>query len=804
MNALNAFTAARIAETLARSKVGVLKALAQITPADQVVRRGGKTSLWRIEQLPEAWREKLAALAETSGCRDGAHLLSTSTAPWQPEISGQPVTLGELAPPCIAYAQRLQKALLPTLARLTSDDYTPDARAEKIGLDAYRRIFGKSSVEHYRRLIRRTVDRAGVRRDFSRPELFLPENRQLRRAMRVAPALSGVGVLSAAIALVGNVARYTVADRAHLWDSALKEIQRQIDTGTDERSARFQVLTTLHDSLSLPLAASREALQKALQRKWERWVVCGRRPGANVDCRKGRSGKCHGSPFTEADYDLTGARIQKSGTLAQAYRTLYRTGRYSAGVYATYAANVLDKSRVPKPLRLRYNAAVIEGLLMQRQGGRGAATYGATSRKDWSAVPTGSEAQSDDCTLPVLFWVPSEDGGFRLIQGQFLPWIDTRSTYIHCFQLLPKESYGSVDIVRGLAQLNDVFGLPDALALEMGVWKESLLIKGRGDEVPTKDRVYGLRDLGIEIRHSTGPEDKPIEYVFRILQDHMEGERGYCGRDQRKDCPEAVKRARAEVEAGKCHPSKYFYSYAEWTARLNEICDAYNDEVQCGEKLRGLSPRQTFVKYLGAPPMRLDDSTRYLIASHRRIVPIKAKGLTIDIGKTAYTYKNVETGRRIGQRVLAWFDLEDPSLISVTTLDGKDPFTVERETLVPGFRAPRATVLQSKRENAPHMAPLKQLYSRLRKEYREECGGTYARKVVTDAATRELGATIGKQKADIKATQERTQRTRRTVADKSARAGLRLPSTNNLQRLEAQQRLAELMSHDADEQSGDE
>ncbi len=380
------------------------------------------------------------------------------------------------------------------------------------------------------------------------------------------------------------------------------------------------------------------------------------------------------------------------------------------------------------------------------------------------------------------------------MRGQFLPWIDTRTTYIYGFQLLPSESYSSLDIVRGVVRLHDEFGIPEELYLERGIWQRSLVISGRGDEVPWKQRVYGLRDIGIRLSHAIDPSAKVVERVLGALQNGMERERGYCGRDERRDCPEAVAKAKLAVEAGKCHPGEFFYSYAEWVERLNQICNAYNDEVQNGKMLDGLTPRQGFVKYLAAPPLRLDETTRYLLASHRRVETVGARGLTIKIGKTSYTYKSEATGKLIGQKVLAWFDLEDPAFITLTTLDSKNPVMVARETILPAYRAPKEAIAQAKRENAAHMAPARLLYSTLRKDYPEEFAHGRTRRVLADDATRALGEEIGRQKTAIKAEDARKQRTRRAVNDKARRAGLQLPATNDLARLEAQKRLADLMS----------
>ena len=791
-------TAARIAAALGVSPRAVRLQLAAVAPCGPVFVRGQSAPGWTLSRLPAPVRAKLAESARRGFYRDEGHLLADTAPAWQPQIDGVPVEKSDLAESCLAEAERLQRALLPSLFRLKGAYATRSGSAEALGLAEYRTVFGQSiSARHWWRLIDRTVKRAGADEDFSRVELFLAD--RVARRTPSAPAvvrgqaLPAAGGLRGAVELIGPVSVFTLADKEHLWRAAVEEIQGLLKAGQSERAARAAVLRTL-GSLPVPLANTRAALQKALERKWRRWTESEGRADALKDRREGRSGKLHGSPFTEQDYERTAARIIGcGGRFGQAYRELYEEGKYSPGVYQTYTLNPFDKSRVPRPLRDRFNSAVIAELLKNHRGPKEAKVRGPKTSRDWSNMPAGVQAQSDDLTAPVYFYIPLPDGSFKLLRGQFLPWIDTRTTYIHCFQLLPTESYGSVDIVRGLVQLNDVFGLPEQIAVENGIWKTSLLISGRGDDVPFKERVYGLRDLGIKVTHANDPSGKPVEYVFRLLQNRMERERGYCGRDERRDCPEAVSKAKRLVESGQCHPSEYFYSYAEWVERLNQICDAYNDEVQAGVKIGGMSPRQAFVKLQGPPPMRLDAGTRYLLASHRRIVRVTGIGVTIKIGKTCYTYKSQETGRMIGHRVLAWFDLEDPSVVTLTTLDSKNPVTVARETLVPAWRAPGEIIAQAKREGAEHVSLVKQLYSKLKKEYREELGGTYARPVVADAATRELGARMGEQKAVIKADAERVQRTRRTVAERSRRAGLQLPATDDLARLEAQRRLAELM-----------
>jgi hypothetical protein len=606
--------------------------------------------------------------------------------------------------------------------------------------------------------------------------------------------LSEAGPLREALDLLACPPRASQEDRRHLWRTAMEEIDRRVEGGQSERAARAATLAALAQAPT-PLTRSREALRKSLARKHRRWRQSGGKPEALKDQRPEVSGHRRSPALPEADRQRLLARsLGCGGRLAQAYRELWDEGRLPAAFYQTYTREACEKSRVPQAVRDLFPADFLTQMQREHVGKKATALHGPKCTRDWSAMPAGVQAQSDDCTLPVYFWVPAEDGGFKLLRGQFLPWIDTRTTYLYCFQLLPTESYGSLDIVRGMVRLHDEFGLPPELYFERGIWQRSLVISGRGDEVPWKQRVYGLRDLGIRLSHALDPSAKVVERVLGALQNHMERERGYCGRDERRDCPEAVAKAKRAVEAGRCHPSECFYSYAEWVSRLNTLCDAYNDEPQGGKMLAGRSPRQAFVQLQAEPPICLDETTRYLLASHRRVEKVTARGLTIRIGKTAYTYKSEATGRLIGQRMLAWFDVEDPSLITLTTLDQKDPVTVARETVLPAWRASATAIAQAKRENAAHLAPVRRLYSTLRKEYPEELGRSVARTVAADPATRQLGAEMDRQKTALKTVAAQTQRIRAAVHENAARVGLRLPLTDDPRRLEAQSRLVELMN----------
>jgi hypothetical protein len=86
---------------------------------------------------------------------------------------------------------------------------------------------------------------------------------------------------------------------------------------------------------------------------------------------------------------------------------------------------------VPRAIRALFPAEFLAQMQRHHLGKKAVVLRGPKCARDWSAMPAGVQAQSDDCTLPVYFWIPLGDGSFKLLRSQFLPWIDTRTAYIH-------------------------------------------------------------------------------------------------------------------------------------------------------------------------------------------------------------------------------------------------------------------------------------------------------------------------------------------------------------------------------------
>ena len=69
---------------------------------------------------------------------------------------------------------------------------------------------------------------------------------------------------------------------------------------------------------------------------------------------------------------------------------------------------------------------------------------------------------------------------------------------------------------------------------------------------------------------------KIVERVIGALQDLMEGEPGYCGRNEQTERFERFYKLKAACEAGRLDPRDHFYTFEQWEARLGEICEDYN------------------------------------------------------------------------------------------------------------------------------------------------------------------------------------------------------------------------------------
>jgi hypothetical protein len=255
-----------------------------------------------------------------------------------------------------------------------------------------------------------------------------------------------------------------------------------------------------------------------------------------------------------------------------------------------------------------------------------------------------------------------------------------------------------------------------------------------------------------------------------LLQRRMEREPGYCGRNEITDRHDDLQKKKLAVEARRISPEGMFYSLDQWETRLSKIVEEYNAEPQDGKMLNGLSPDEAFEKWQNPnnPPIKFDAPCRYLLAHHKTAIKVGKNGITLRFGKKAFNYHSEETGSRIGQTVLAWFNPEEPEVLVITDMQRRNPVSIQRTQLVPAFDAPSELLKEELSKVASH-----QNYGRARCVVLKAKFPQLFRKTVIDRQTVEVGHEIAAQKAEIQSRKRQFNRNRRAAAE----LGILLPKS---------------------------
>jgi hypothetical protein len=735
------FSASQIASALGWRRQRAQRALAGIAADGVLVLGGNEAQAFALKSLPIRLINTLRAEASRQGYESIERLIAFPPRRWVPAAP-----LARQSPAAIERAQKLRAALTPALERSSN----PGNRATHLAKDflgRFKETMGYAITErHWIRLLERTLKRDGGAEDWGRVEIYL-DDRPVPAAQTVASLEFKFEGLGLALGAVDNPQAPNDLQRALIWHKAFEDYEDLLATGNQASRVKRALVSAIFERA--PWAGKTpSSLDRNFRNKYDRWIAGERMCNVLIDGRED-SGPRRPIKITDDEVSHIAARaLNCGGRLAQAWRELWNEGKLPRWAYELYTQNPLDKSYMPAAVRAVVGP-MVERLQPAHQGTKTVRFKSPRVRRDWSGLDAGVLTQSDDLTTPILCYVPDGLGWYDLIQPQMLPFVDVRSLYIHIDGLLPKPTYSSLDIRRQIIRMHDQFGLTD-FYFERGIWKRSLLIKGRdGKEVPPEELIPGLDSLGVKLSHALHPSAKVIEGMFNILQNKMERIRGFCGREQRKDRPDHITKWMAEVKTQKTHPSAYFLSYEELVKEIGKLIDTYNDEPQNGELLAGLSPREGFVRFFRSDlPIKLDASSRYLLATHR--VPVVVRdGVRVTIAGQAYRYIGPQTGPLEGRRMFAWFDLEDPSSITLTDLDRKNPITVQRDILVPAYmEAADSPLSAALAQTQGHTKAVKMQYAELKKVHPQEFGGRQRRPVIVDKETAELGEAIAEQKAE--------------------------------------------------------
>jgi hypothetical protein len=763
------FTAKEISMPLGKSKRTLQLALRGIRPDAQRMIRGQVADAWLINSLPTRCVEEIERIRVKKGYRTREHVLRDPPRRFVPrDANGRETPLSDVCESYVTRAVRRMLALLPALQQICRD-----GRCDEYALQHYRSEFGNVSERHFRRLIMRTLKRDAGEERFDDPILYFEEvvarKRCANRKVCIANNAADRELLDA-INRVKNLSVPTCEEIALVWTVCCEVFNTLCADGQTEKKAQRRVLNLLANS-GVAIARSNEALRQNFRRKYQRWLDGGRTFAALEDKRPIKSGNYRAPKLPEAArVSLIGhAVLQCQGNVTKAIRDKLDFGELGCEVARHYLANPTSKSYVPRALRNAVSGDV-RRLDAYHHGPREHKLRGAYHTRDWSGVSAGDWFQSDDLTAPVYFYKRS-DRGVQLTRGQFLPMIDERTTTILGFVLIQERNYNSLDIRSLITLVCSEHGLPrNGFSFERGIWKSSKILTGTQGIDLQGEADTGLRRLGMRFRHAQLPRGKVIERTLGQLQDLMGGLPGYCGRDERLDRFERFQRTKLDIEAGRTAPEDHLLSAEQICGAFQKIVDRYNAEPQQGRKLDGLSPNSGWTHLQGTEPrIRYEADLLYFLAADVRLRKIGRNGITITIGKNQFNYKNVETGRRQGETVYAWFSSLRPETLPCTTdLAGRGLFVIERSYDLPAVDASADELEAENRKLAAHNAYAPALYHVVKNSLPSRA----FRPLLESHAAVRLGSKIGSQQDAIDERQKADQRLRATIARRSKRAGI--------------------------------
>ena len=770
------FTAAQIAAALGCRPQRVREQLRDVRPACVRIVAGNEAAAWTVGQLPAPLCERLAAEAAQQRCIGCAPhdriktLLSMPRVAWQPALP-----MDKICDADIQAATKLRAALTPWLIQQHALNLSA-AEIESRGVVDYQRIFGnRITARRWRELFMRTLRRDNGAEDWNRLEIYLPD----RLKQKDAPAAVVSEALAADFAELENFISACTnphapnkTECAAVWTLALEKFTALVNAGAPEKSAARRVRQFLSARASF-LAVSRDALWIA----WKRKLASLK--NANGDVKALRDGREeNGSQFElpENDRDLLIHRAVFTylGDIAPAWRDLLRKG-FSPAVVERYAGRAAKKSHVPASV-MDSIAPEVEILTVMHRGPRAFDSIRGHVTRSYDGISSLQCVSGDDFTMNTYFYVPDGNGWFDLTRGQVILFIDFRSLRILGWALEPRKSYSSLTIRSLCTHIFGAYGVPQVLYFERGLWKSATLLKGKTDPFDFTEISQGLREFGVQFKHAIRPRTKVVERIGGMFQAIAEAEPGYCGRDERRDAPESLRKQMAEVETRKVHPSKYFYSLDQWNQRIEELVEQYNTEAQQGHILAGLSPDQAFEKHISQdnPPMQFFAGLRYLLANDKRLARVTLNGVTIQIGKVKFNYRSQEIAHLVGREVLAWFDPENPESITITKPDRTEPITVARsenpnalESLIAPDSGTLGRELSRIEGQAAHM---KTRFNVVRAKF-----PLPARLLLGAAQKLELGEEIAAQKNELKEKTTRRQRQRSQANNFAQRTGIAVP-----------------------------
>jgi hypothetical protein len=739
------WTAAQIARARGVSHEAIAREIHRIQESRLVDVDGTAIRAWPFETVPLEWRLEITERAIKRGFKDAEDFLaSLPVSPWK-----APLPWDRVPPREQRKAVKLQRALATALA-LREQPGAEARDAEQCRLAEFKAEFGYAiSARHWRRLLSRTIERDGGAENWQRLELYLDDRAFAAPKVKpeVARAESQHRELDEVIAGLENRQKPTPEDRQFLWDAAFRHFEAQgclqadvAGSNRNQRLLKASLISYLFKAFpERTLCSTLKSLKNRFEEKLIQWRAGGRRPAALQDQRPIASGRFRNGGFAEDSKKIRNKAIQLDGNISLAHRMLRERGELSKEFCEAYPYNARQaKSAVPASVRGAITPEV-DMCLPLRRGPWQARMRGPYIPRDWSSVRPGDWFNADDVTWNHYFKEQLADGRWTVLRGECLVMTDLRTGYPLGFLLIPGHYNG--EHVRSLTlKVHDAVGLPRfGFYFERGVWK-SRLVTGdnrQGTPVHWREAENGLcsHGLSMDIRHATTPRAKPIEGVFRILQERMRCIPGFVGFNERIYDAEQFQAVKARAQRGDAEALTKFPTSAEWAAKISAVLQDFAHDPQNGKMLDGKAPAEAWSDEIRARPLRkLAAESRYILSTHQKRLTVRQQGIMLKIRGRPHLYYNEHTGPLIGRDVLAFYNLELPELLTVSDVHRQNYFSV-REVEVPAMSATPARLAQVNELRTAHMSHAKGIFG----EIRHEVVSTITRDREHSEQSRELG-----------------------------------------------------------------
>lgn len=355
--------------------------------------------------------------------------------------------------------------------------------------------------------------------------------------------------------------------------------------------------------------------------------------------------------------------------VARAYRQMVADPTIQGRARTWLHGASASKSNVPESVLRALQPSPLTATLIQR-GPKAAKLDGAFTESHYDDVKAGVAFTADDMTANVYVWCewPNEEG-FILIRPQILAAMDIGSMSWLCLRAVmrPKGQYAGDDVWGLVGDVFDDYGQFKIAVFEGGMWQQQRIV---GHICDDETRFGGLRSLGCKVIHTRSPRGKIIETAFNVLQHAADSVRGFCGRNEKVDCPESVKQQLAEVRAGKAHPRQYFLHISEYRTHLEAVMNLLNHERNDGKICQGLCPKDKWDQdNEGVERLPFPEKSKWMYRASYRVNQVTRNGVRISVGTGAhqshYTYSHEALVPHRGRRVAIFWNDYDPNTDAV-------------------------------------------------------------------------------------------------------------------------------------------